>query len=565
MEIKGSTSKLQHETIAQKTTTKTAIEIENTALLKKLAQKEKENTVILSLSNNIASIRNKLDLFDVIEQKIKKLFDFDDFVICLINDDQETHSAFIYNQKEDFLQTEGIPPTATIKYTLDDGMCRAMISTEKPIVFNVEETLKWNDAPAWLGFWLNKGIKEMIGLKMVDSSGCIGFFYLYTKTTNSVSNTYFELLHGISLQISVAISNILANEKIEKQLREINEYKLKLEEEQSYLKEEIAHKYSHSELIGQSQSLKGIFHLIDQVAATDSTVLILGETGTGKELIARAIHNASPRNKALMVKINCAALPTSLAESELFGHEKGSFTGAIERRIGKFELAHNGTLFLDEVGELSLELQVKLLRALQEKEIERIGGKGVIKTDVRILAATNRNLLKEVEKGNFRSDLYYRLNVFPISLPSLRERTEDIPYLTTHFIDRISKKTGKNVNGISKSALNKLMVYPWPGNIRELEHLIERSILLTSGNILKEIHLPKIDRSEAAHNPTEQKIKTIHENERDHILSILKRCKGKISGIGGAAEILNLPATTLNSKIKKFKITREHILNNKLI
>ncbi|KQM76369.1 Fis family transcriptional regulator [Pedobacter sp. Leaf216] len=528
---------------------------------KKLEQKERENAVLLSLSNSIASIRNKLDLFEVIDQKLKKLFDFNDFVICLINEDQKSHSAFIYNQKEDFLKTAGIAPEASKKYTLNDSMCRAMISSEKPIVFNVKDVLTWDDAPAWLEFWHNKGIKEMIGLKMVDRSGCIGFFYLYTKNINSLSNIYFDLLHGISLQISIAISNIIANEKIERQLVEINAYKEKLEGEKSYLKEEIQHKYNHSEIIGQSQQIKGIFHLIDHVAATDSTVLVIGETGTGKELIARALHNASLRKKELMVKINCAAIPSGLAESELFGHEKGSFTGATERRIGKFELAHNGTLFLDEIGELPLDLQVKLLRALQEKEIERIGGKTVIKTNVRIIAATNRNLLKEVEKGNFRSDLYYRLNVFPISIPPLRERLEDIPNLAGFFIERISKKTGRQVNSISKSALNKLMLYPWPGNVRELEHLIERSILLTSGNVLKEIHLPKIDRNEAINNTEEQKIKSIHENERDHILSILKRCKGKISGVGGAAEILNIPATTLNSKIKKFKITREHILN----
>jgi formate hydrogenlyase transcriptional activator len=562
MESKGRLSEIQNqEHISLNIDGATHLENENARLLKLLEQKERENAVVLSLSNSIASIRNKLDLFDVIHQKLKKLFDFDDFVICLINNDRETHSAFIYNQKEDFLKTAGIAPKASEKYTLDDGMCRAMISSEKPIVFNVKDVLTWDDAPAWLEFWHNKGIKEMIGLKMVDRSVCIGFFYLYTKNENSLSNIYFDLLQGISLQISIAISNILANQKIEQQLIEINEYKQKLEDEKSYLQEEIQHKYNHTEIIGQSESLKGIFHLVDAVAATDSTVLIIGETGTGKELIARALHNSSHRNNELMVKINCAAIPAGLAESELFGHEKGSFTGATERRIGKFELAHNGTLFLDEIGELSLELQVKLLRALQEKEIERIGGKDVIKTNVRIVAATNRNLLKEVEKGNFRSDLYYRLNVFPISIPPLRERLDDIPYLTAFFIERISMKTGRQVNAISKSALNKLMLYPWPGNVRELEHLIERSILLSSGNILKEIHLPKIDRNEAINHTDEQKIKSIHENERDHILSILKRCKGKISGIGGAAEILNLPATTLNSKIKKFKIKREHILN----
>ncbi|MDQ0640028.1 formate hydrogenlyase transcriptional activator [Pedobacter sp. W3I1] len=562
MESKGNLSEVRNaKNTHLNTNVASTLENENTLLLKKLKQKEIETAVLLSLSNSIASIRNKLDLFDVIDQKLKKLFDFDDFVICLINNNQETHSAFIYNQKEDFLKTAGIAPKASEKYTLDDGMCRAMISSEKPIVFNVEEVLTWDDAPAWLEFWHNKGIKEMIGLKMTDRSGCIGFFYLYTKNANSLSNIYFDLLQGISLQISIAISNILANEKIEQQLAEINEYKQKLEDEKSYLQEEIQHKYNHTEIIGQSESLKGIFYLIDAVAATDSTVLIIGETGTGKELIARALHNSSHRSNELMVKINCAAIPASLAESELFGHEKGSFTGATERRIGKFELAHNGTLFLDEIGELSLELQVKLLRALQEKEIERIGGKSVIKTNVRIIAATNRNLLKEVEKGNFRSDLYYRLNVFPIFIPPLRDRLDDIPPLASFFIERIAKKTGRQVDAISKSALNKLMRYPWPGNIRELEHLIERSILLASGNILKEIYLPKIDRNEAVNHTEEQKIKSIHENERDHILSILKHCKGKISGIGGAAEILNIPATTLNSKIKKFKIKREHILN----
>lgn len=562
MESKGNLSELRNiKNTHLDPNEASALISENILLLKKLKQKEIESAVLLSLSNSIASICNKLDLFDVIDQKLKKLFNFDDFVICLINDDKETHSAFIYNQKEDFLKTAGIAPKASEKYTLDDGMCRAMISSEKPIVFNVQEVLTWADAPAWLGFWHNKGIKEMIGLKMADRSGCIGFFYLYTKSKNLLSNIYFDLLHGLSLQISIAISNILANEKIEQQLIEINEYKEKLEDEKSYLQEEIQHKYNHTEIIGQSKSLKGIFHLIDAVATTDSTVLIIGETGTGKELIARAIHNSSLRHNELMVKINCAAIPLNLAESELFGHEKGSFTGATERRIGKFELAHNGTLFLDEIGELSPDLQVKLLRALQEKEIERIGGKGVIKTDVRIIAATNRNLLKEVEKGTFRSDLYYRLNVFPISIPPLRDRLDDIPHLSAFFIQRISKKTGRQVNTISKSALNKLMLYPWPGNVRELEHLIERSLLLTSGNILKEIHLPKIDRNEANNIVDEEKIKSIHENERDHILSILKRCKGKISGIGGAAEILNIPATTLNSKIKKFKIKREHILN----
>jgi formate hydrogenlyase transcriptional activator len=539
-----------------------AMQAEIVGLQAKIEHMERKDTLILSLRNAIASVRHKGDLLELIDQRLRALFDFDDFVICLINEDGQTHSPFVYNQGERFAETEGIAPKESRRYSLDDGMCRAMMNADKPIVFDVAEVLQWEDAPAWLGFWKNKGIQEMIGLQMVGPTGCIGFFYLYTKHKHSLQHALFDLLYGLSLQISVAIANIQANEKIELQLREINAYKEQLEEEKTYLKEEIGHRFNHNEIIGQNESLREIFHMIDQVAPADSTVLILGETGTGKELIARAIHNASSRREKLMVKINCAALPAALAESELFGHEKGSFTGATERRIGKFELAHQGTLFLDEVGELAPEIQVKLLRALQEKEIERVGGKSVIRTDVRILAATNRDLLQEVEKGNFRSDLYYRLNVFPLVVPPLRERADDIPQLAAHFIDKISRKTGRDVQAIAKSALNKLVAYPWPGNIRELEHLMERSILLAPGNVLKEIHLPKVNSSIGNTLAFDGKIKTIHENERDHILQILKRCKGKISGLGGAAELLGIPATTLNSKIKKFGIKREHILNS---
>lgn len=526
----------------------------------KLIKKEKENALLLSLSNSIATIRNKADLFDVIDQKLKGLFHFEDFVLCLINDDKQTHSAFLYNQKEDFQKNAGIPPAASKKYSLDDGLCEVMMATSTPVVFNVADVLSWPDPPVWLAFWHNMGIKEMIGLTISDRDECIGFFYLYAKEINALSNQYYGLLHSISLQISVAVSNIKANEKIEEQLQEIKAYKLQLEEEKSYLQKEVETNYNHTEIIGQSEGIQNVFYLIEQVAPSDSTVLILGETGTGKELIARSIHNLSPRREKLMIKLNCAALPANLVESELFGHEKGSFTGATERRIGKFELAHNGTLFLDEIGELSLELQVKLLRALQEKEIERIGGREVIKTNVRIIAATNRNLAKEVANGNFRSDLYYRLNVFPITVPPLRERREDITALAVHFINRFAKKTGKEVKTLTRNVSALLMAYPWPGNIRELEHLIERSVLLSKGPAIKEIHLPKIDRLDTGEGVQELSVKTIFENERDHILSTLKMCRGKISGTGGAAEILGIPATTLNSKIKKFKIKREHIL-----
>lgn len=369
----------------------------------------------------------------------------------------------------------------------------------------------------------------------------------------------YPLLKSICSQIAIAISNIMAHEKILNQLNEINKYKQQLEEEKIYLKEEIETNQNFTGMIGDSVEMKKIFRLVSQVAPSDSTVLLLGETGTGKELIARAIHNSSPRKSKLMVKVNCAALPVNLIESELFGHERGSFTGATERRVGKFELANNGTLFLDEIGEMPLELQVKLLRALQEKEIERIGGRATIKVDARIIAATNRDLEKLMDEGKFRSDLYYRLNIFPINLPPLRNRREDIPSLASHFILRFSKKAGKKIHTFSNKALQELIQYDWPGNIRELEHLIERSVLLATGDTIKEIHLPSGTKNAALGPGSEEiVIKTIDENERDYILKILKHVKGRISGGGGAAELLGLPPSTLNSRIKRLGIRKGH-------
>ncbi|MCD0487866.1 sigma 54-interacting transcriptional regulator [Pedobacter sp. MC2016-14] len=518
----------------------------------------RENAILFKLSSSIATTRNKADLFDVIDQQLKQLFLFEDFVICLINDDQTTHSAFLYNEKESFQKNEGIAPVSTAKYSLEDGLCHAMIGATDPIVFYLDEVVKWPDAPVWIGFWHNMGIKEMIGLPIVDQGKCVGFFYLYCKVENSIANSYFELLKTISMQISVAVANIRANEKIEQQLAEINIYKQQLEEERSYLKEQIAITYNYDEIVGNSPLVQMVYRSIEQVAPSDSTVLILGETGTGKELIARAIHNASSRKDKLMIKLNCAALPPSLAESELFGHEKGSFTGAIARRIGKFELANNGTLFLDEIGELPLELQAKLLRAIQEKEIERVGGSQVIKINIRIIAATNRNLYQDVQAGTFRSDLFYRLNVFPIQLPALRDRREDIEQLACHFLLREAKKTAKKPKRLSKAAVKTLQAYDWPGNIRELEHVIERTILLTKGEVIKEIELP-VAGKRMTYGEASTIIKTIAENERDHILAVLKQCDGKISGPMGAAKVLGVPATTLNSKLKKLKISRKHV------
>ncbi|MFO7448240.1 MAG: sigma 54-interacting transcriptional regulator [Ignavibacteriaceae bacterium] len=330
----------------------------------------------------------------------------------------------------------------------------------------------------------------------------------------------------------------------------------RVKKENTALREEID-KNSDLKIVGSGEVMKKVFHLMKLVSFTNSSVLILGETGTGKELIARSIHNNSTRKDKVMVKVNCAVLPAGLIESVLFGHEKGSFTGANERRTGKFELANNSTLFLDEIGEMPLELQVKLLRAIQEKEIERLGGKETINVDVRIIAATNRDLFKEVEEGNFRSDLYYRLNVFPITIPPLRERKDDIPELAQYFLNHSAKYIGKKITGFSPGVTKSLINYSWPGNVRELEHLIERSVILTNGTTIEEIHLPAIGSTNKTLVHENIRFKTIEENERDYILEVLRKCNGKVSGTSGAAALLGIPVSTLNSKIKKLGITKE--------
>jgi transcriptional regulator with GAF, ATPase, and Fis domain len=312
-------------------------------------------------------------------------------------------------------------------------------------------------------------------------------------------------------------------------------------------------------IIGSSPGMLRVFNLVKDVGPLDTSVLILGESGTGKEGIANCIHHLSSRRKNPFVKLNCAALPPNLVESELFGHEKGAFTGAYDRRIGKFEQADGGTLFLDEIGEMQPSVQVKLLRVLQEREIERIGGRETIKVNVRIVAATNCNLEKAIGEGKFRLDLYYRLNVFPVILPPLRERKGDIPLLVNHFIKMYAQKTNRPVEGISGEALVRLMEYSWPGNVRELQNLIERSVLMSNDTILQNLSfIPPLsgDGRQQAPEVAGGQVKTIAEMEREHILSVLRTCKGRISGPGGAASLLNLPASTLKSRMKKLGIEK---------
>jgi formate hydrogenlyase transcriptional activator len=342
-----------------------------------------------------------------------------------------------------------------------------------------------------------------------------------------------------------------------------------LEKENVYLREELRAEHNFEEIVGNSPALLKALHAVDQVAPTDSTVLIYGETGTGKELVARAIHSRSARNGRALVNVNCSAISAGLVESELFGHMKGAFTGALDRRIGRFELAHGGTIFLDEIGELSLETQVKLLRVLQEHEFEPVGSSRSLRVDVRVIAATNRNLPEAVQAGRFRSDLFYRLNVFPIELPPLRERRSDIPQLVAFCISRFSKRSGKKIHGVSQESMENLMDYPWPGNIRELQNIIERAVVLSVGPTLrlgrdlmpvaastKSKEAPEMDASAHRHADLEspKPLPTLDEVDRNHILAALQHAGGIVDGPKGAARILNLHPNTLRHRMDKLGI-----------
>jgi formate hydrogenlyase transcriptional activator len=345
--------------------------------------------------------------------------------------------------------------------------------------------------------------------------------------------------------------------------------KARLEAQNTYLIEEIKEAHNFEEIVGQSRALAEVIEKVTLVASTDSSVLILGETGTGKELIARAVHSNSERRNRPLVKVNCAALPVGLIESELFGHEKGAFTGASDRRIGRFELAHSGTIFLDEIGDMPADVQAKLLRVLQEHEFERVGGSNLIKVDVRVIAATNRDLLRSVSEGTFRQDLYYRLNVFPVQLPPLRERREDIPPLVHYFVHRFGLKIGRNVSRIQRETMERLVSYAWPGNVRELENVIERAVILSRGielevapDVLPEIAAVAHAQTAAPRPAPEEKVpavsrpQSIDQVERNHILEVLVRTNWRIEGPEGAAALLNLNPSTLRSRMKKLGVQR---------
>src|SRR5262245_1940169 len=393
-----------------------------------------------------------------------------------------------------------------------------------------------------------EGLRSGISLPLVSNQGPIATMTLASRRDDAFTESDVELMVQISVQVAIAVENALA-------FQQIGELKNKLAKEKLYLEDEIRTEFNFDEIVGRSSALRRILEQIETVAGTNSTVLILGETGTGKELIARAIHNLSARNNHTFVKLNCSAIPAGLLESELFGHERVAFTGAITQKIGRFELADGGTLFLDEVGDIPLELQPKLLRVLQEQEFERLGSTRTIQTDVRLVAATNRNLEAMVESREFRSDLFYRLNVFPIIAPPLRERAEDVPLLVRYFAQRLSRRMNKRIETIPTETMEAMMRYHWPGNIRELENFVERAVILSKGTTLDAPVEELERRGSPVADDSRGKSATLEAAEREHILSTLRNTSWVISGPNGAAARLGMKRTTLQSRMKKLGIS----------
>jgi formate hydrogenlyase transcriptional activator len=400
----------------------------------------------------------------------------------------------------------------------------------------------------------HEGIRSICTVPLVVRGRSIGAVNLASRMASQFSEADAEFFQEVANQVALAIENMKAYE-------EIAALKARLEDENVYLQEEIRREHNFVEMVGNSAPLLAALRKVEQVAATDSTVLISGETGTGKELIARAIHGRSARRDRALVKVNCAAISAGLVESELFGHVKGAFTGAIERRVGRFELAHGGTIFLDEVGELPLDTQVKLLRVLQEQEFEPVGSSKSVRVDVRVIAATNRDLQEAVAAGRFRSDLFYRLNVFPLRVPALRERGADIPALAMFFLGQFSKKFGRRIDRVSEATMDRLVRYAWPGNIRELQNVIERAAVLCQGSVL-ELEQDLLPVSVAETVPTAPapespaSLATLEDMERAHILAALERTGWLIEGPKGAARILALHPNTLRSRMDKLAIKR---------
>ena len=448
--------------------------------------------------------------------------------------------------------TVNLAPKPVLKQPLSGHHVSEVASSRKPYVStDLEFQKRFPEDERLFQF----GVRSYISLPLLKRGEMLGAVDFISFEKRNFDRGEVQLLQDVSEIVSIAVSNALAFE-------EINALKEQLQAENRLLQDEIVQRSIFEEIVGSSQSLRNVLAAIDRVAPTDSTVLITGQTGTGKELIAHAIHRRSPRSGRALVKVNCAALPSELIASELFGHEKGAFTGALQQRIGRFEAANGGTIFLDEIGELTPEMQIALLRVLQEKEFERVGGNRTIQADVRVIAATNRDLQRHVAEGRFRADLYYRLNVFPIHAPSLKERIDDIPILVDYFISRFATRMGKRIRQIDRRTLEAFELYSWPGNIRELQNVIERGVILADGEVfrLEPGTLPK-DSQNSSEAPTSESSDT-REQQKARIEAVLKETRGRIAGPDGAAARLGIPASTLESRIKTLKINKHLFRGN---
>src|SRR6266478_3110731 len=485
--------------------------------------------LLLNLTSRITSSLNLREVLRAIAANIRQVIHADAVTVALPDSASGKIRVFAMDFprgkgliKEDLL----VAPSTAAKKAMD---------TLKPVVLDSPESDNCVSGNA-------EGIRTQCIIPLLNRDRVLGLLCPSRTTETPFVPEDVDFLSRASGQIAIAIENALA-------YHEISELKDKLAQEKLYLEEEIRSDSGFERIIGKSAPLKHILELVDTVAPSDSTVLLLGETGTGKELIARAIHDRGRRKDRTFVKLNCAAIPTGLLESELFGHEKGAFTGAITQKIGRLDLADQGTLFLDEVGDIPIEIQPKLLRALQEREFERLGSTHTRKVDIRLVAATHRDLEKMMENREFRSDLYYRLNVFPIRIPPLRERPEDIPLLARYFIQKHGRRMNKEIESIPAAAMRKLSSWHWPGNIREMENFIERSVILTHGTALQ------APIGELSNNGRTTPVAGTREaNERDEIVRVLRITDGRVAGTDGAAARMDIKRTTLISRMKKLGI-----------
>ena len=494
--------------------------------------------MLLDVSAVTASPLNLPQIFPQVSARIRRLLRHEYAGVEL----HDAGTGLLVRHAEDFPLRKG--KASVVPISPSNSPSGHSLEKGEPLIFSKEQMQEF-DAEIAKNF-LAEGLQSLCCLPLLRPKGPLGVLVFGSTRKDAFHPEDLTLLNQVAAQLAVALEN-------ERAATEIEILKQRLSDERKFLEGEIRSEGDFAEIIGDSPAIRQVLDQVLTVAPTEASVLILGETGTGKELIARAIHRLSRRKDGPLIKLNCAAIPTGLLESELFGHEKGAFTGAITQKIGRMELAHGGTLFLDEVGEIPLDLQPKLLRVLQDQEFERLGGNRTIKVDLRLVAATNRDLAQSMERHQFRSDLFYRLSVFPIRLPSLRERREDIPLLIRYFVLKFAKQMNRTVETIPRDTMKALTEWPWPGNVRELENLMERSVILSEGGAL---HVPLSELEREIPVSQRSPDHSLDTAERDHIIRVLRETGGAISGPDGAAHRLGLKRTTLNSKMQRLKITR---------